>query len=168
MSHSASHQPFPRGVLLGAAALVGLTIIAASAARMTGIGTTPNPTSKVVQVMSLRFEDRSNGAVAVYRAGEDREVGVLAPGTNGFIRSVLRGLARERRSRGIGPEPAFDLTRWADGRLSLDDPATGRTVELGAFGSANSGAFLQFMTAGGLEANSASIPEGVSHDAERE
>lgn len=168
MSQSTSHQPFPRGVLLGAAALVGLTILSASAARMTGIGTTPNPTSQVVERLALRFEDRSNGAVAVYRADEDREVGVLAPGTNGFIRSVLRGLARERRSRGIGPEPSFDLTRWADGRLSLDDPSTGRTVELGAFGSANSGAFAQLMTAGDLEASSASDPEGEGDGSERE
>ena len=70
----------------------------------------------------LRFEDRADGAVLVYDVANDRLVDTLKPGTNGFVRGVLRGLARERRARQIGPAPPFRLTRWADGRLSLDDP----------------------------------------------
>ncbi len=146
MSDSSS-GPIPRGVLLGAAALVGVTLLAAGTARWTGIGTTPNPTSAAVDRLALNFEDRPNGAVAVVAADEERVVEVLEPGTNGFLRSVVRGLVRERRARGIGPEPAFHLTHWADGRLSLDDPATGRTVELGAFGPTNAGVFAQLMAA---------------------
>ena len=66
---------------------------------------------------------------------------MLPPGTNGFIRGVLRGLARDRKLQRIGTEPPFRLTRWVDGRLSLDDPATGRRIELGAFGPTNAAAF---------------------------
>lgn len=148
MSDMTSDRPFPRGVLVGAAVLVALAVVSAAAARLTGVGTTPNPTSVEVDRLALRFEDRPDGAVAVRAAAEGRVIAVLEPGTNGFIRSVLRGLVRERKARGIGAAPAFHLTRWADGRLSLDDPATGRTIELAAFGPANSGAFARLMVAG--------------------
>ena len=63
------------------------------------------------------------------------------------MRGVLRGLARDRRADGIGRSPPFRLTRWADGRLSLDDPATGRHVDLEVFGPTNAGAFAEILTA---------------------
>jgi putative photosynthetic complex assembly protein len=148
VSETTSSNAIPRSVLVGAAVLIGSSILAAGAARWTGIGTTDNPTGDVVDRLALRFEDRADGAVAVFAAGDDRLVEVLAPGSHGFVRGVLRGLARERRARGVGSEPPFHLTRWADGRLSLDDPATGRTIELGAFGPTNAGAFAALFVAG--------------------
>jgi putative photosynthetic complex assembly protein len=148
VSQSTSSDAIPRGVLIAAAVLIGLSILAAGAARWTGVGTTDNPSGDAVDRLALRFEDRPDGAVAVFAAGDDRQVEVLAPGSNGFVRGVLRGLARERRARGVGSEPAFHLTRWADGRLSLDDPATGRTIELGAFGPTNAGVFATLFATG--------------------
>jgi putative photosynthetic complex assembly protein len=135
-------------VLLGAAALLTLSIGLAGVARLTGIGTQRAPLSTPVDRLAIQFADRSDGAVAVLAAEDRRQIDVLAPGTNGFVRGVVRGLVRERRARGIGSEPAFQLTRWADGRLSLDDPATGRTIELGAFGPTNAEAFVQILEAG--------------------
>ena len=41
------------------------------------------------------------------------------------------------------------LTRWADGRLSLEDRTTGRVIALDAFGPTNGEAFAQLLTAGG-------------------
>ncbi|MHA7838451.1 MAG: photosynthetic complex assembly protein PuhC [bacterium] len=143
MADLTSERPFPRGVLLGAAVLLGFSVLSAGAARITGIGTTTSLASTPVEARTLRFEDRPDGRVVVLEetAGGQRPVDVLAPGTNGFIRSVLRGLARERMLRGIGSEPAFRLTRWTDGRLSLEDSATGRRIELDAFGPTNVAAF---------------------------
>ena len=162
MSDPQLDRPFPRGALIGAAALLGTSLLLAGAARITGVGTTSGPTSAPVESRLLRFEDRVDGSVAVYEAADVEPVQVLAPeaasvepvqvlapGTHGFVRSVLRGLARERKRQGVGREPAFRLTRWADGRLSLEDPTTGRSVELGAFGPTNRAAFAQLMTAGG-------------------
>jgi len=83
----------------------------------------------------------------VYAASGGDVVEVLEPGTNGFVRGVLRGLARDRKLRGIGPQPPFELTRWTDGRLSLTDTATGREIELDAFGPTNVGAFARLLTA---------------------
>jgi putative photosynthetic complex assembly protein len=143
-----SERLIPRGVLVGAGALIALTVAAAAAARVSGIGTTEPPVSAPVESRELRFEDRDDGAVAVYEAADGATVDVLAPGTNGFVRGVMRGLARERKRQEIGQQPPFRLTRWADGRLTLDDTATGRRIELAAFGPTNTGAFARLLHAG--------------------
>ena len=43
----------------------------------------------------------------------------------------------------------FRLSAWSDGRLTLDDPATARHIELQAFGSTNTEVFAQLLTAHG-------------------
>ncbi len=101
----------------------------------------------IVERRDLRFEDRADGAVLIYSSPQDRLVDTLPPGTNGFVRGVLRGLVRERRADHIGAAPPFRFTRWADGRLSLDDPSTGRHVDLEVFGPANAGAFADILIA---------------------
>lgn len=142
-------ESFPRGALFGAATLISLTLLSAAAARVSGIGTTRMPDSSPVESRELRFEDRQDGAVVVSEAATDRVVEVLPPGTNGFVRGTMRGLARERRRQDVGARQPFRLTRWADGRLSLEDPSTDRRIDLGAFGPTNVGAFAALLTAQG-------------------
>lgn len=96
----------------------------------------------------LRFLDRSDGAVVILDHPGGEPVEVLAPGTHGFVRGVMRGMARERRSKKVGDEPPYRLTSWSDGRLTLDDPSTGRWVELVAFGPDNFQAFAQLLDRG--------------------
>jgi len=86
--------------------------------------------------------------VVITDARDGSPVDVLI-GENGFIRGTLRGLARTRRSEGIGSEDSFHLASWSDGRLTLDDPATGRHLELQAFGSLNTEVFGRLLTAHG-------------------
>jgi putative photosynthetic complex assembly protein len=76
-----------------------------------------------------------------------RPLAVLDPGTNGFVRGVLRGLARERRRQGLGSEIPFHLAQRADGRLTLVDPATERVIDLKAFGPTNTQAFARLLEA---------------------
>lgn len=148
MSDPFADRPFPRGALFGAAALVVASLIAVASARVSDVGITRMPQSAAVVTRQLRFEDRLDGAVAVYDTGQgDRLVELLPPGTNGFLRGVMRGMARERRRGGIGPMPPFELTRWADGRLSILDPTTGMHVNLEVFGSTNVGVFVNLLTA---------------------
>ena len=66
-------------------------------------------------------------------------------GENGFLRGTLRGLARTRRSEQVSPAVPFHLAQWPDGRLTLDDPATGRHIELLAFGADNAGVFARLL-----------------------
>ena len=153
---TAVDRTLPKGALVGAAVLVALSLAMVAAARIGGYRPAQPPVSTVVDSRELRFVDRSDGAVLVYAGASapdesDRPVDVLAPGTNGFVRGVLRGLVRERRADHIGAAPPFRLTRWADGRLSLDDPSTGRHVDLEVFGPTNAGAFAQILMAGGRQ-----------------
>jgi|SRR5579883_447459 len=136
----------PRGAVIGAAALVGCTLLLVAGARLTGYRPETPPPSRAVLTRTLRFLDRDDGAVIVCEAG--RIVDVLPPQSNGFVRSVLRGLARERRLEHLQAPPEFRLTRWADGRLSLDDPATARHIDLEVFGPTNAQAFAQILMAG--------------------
>ena len=100
----------------------------------------------VVESRSLRFVDRADGAVVIEDVGRGGVASVIEPGQQtGFIRGVMRGLARERRMHGIGNAPPFTLTLWRDGELSLTDSATGRSIELTAFGSTNRAAFAALL-----------------------
>lgn len=142
-------QPsLPRRPLLAAGLLVGFSLLAAATARLTGLGRTSLPESRVVTARELRFLDRPDGSVAVVEPEGERLVELLPAGSNGFLRGVLRGLARDRKLAGVGDGPPFRLVRWADGRLSLEDPTTGRRVDLGAFGESNAGAFARLVTIG--------------------
>ena len=96
---------------------------------------------RALSSVDLRFEDQRDGGVAVRRAEDGEVVAVLAPGTEGFIRATMRGLARERRRGDLGPEAPFRLSAWPDGGLSLEDTATGRTLDLRAFGPTQAEAF---------------------------
>jgi putative photosynthetic complex assembly protein len=138
---------FPRAPLIGLFAVVGLSLAVAATGRITNIGATP-VAGTVIAARDLRFADGADGSVIVTDARDGTPVEVLT-GENGFIRGTLRGLARTRKSEGIGPEDAFRLAAWNDGRLTLDDPATGRHIELEAFGPTNTAVFGRLLTAHG-------------------
>jgi putative photosynthetic complex assembly protein len=138
-------KPFPPGVLWGAATLILFTITLAATARLTGNTLTDVNPSPPAKVLDLTFADRNDGAITVFDAKRQQVVDVLAPGTSGFVRNVMRSMARERRMHGQGADTPFQMTRWTDGRLTIDDPITGRHVDLGAFGSMNTASFARLM-----------------------
>lgn len=98
-----------------------------------------------VRTRALRFEDSDDGGVVVVDADSGDTVERLAPGTNGFLRALMRGLARERLRLGAGPQTPFLLSRSAEGRVRLEDPVTRRDVELNAFGPTNAGVFVRLL-----------------------
>ena len=145
MSHAISEPVVPKGGVLAAAALVLFALAAVTTVRLTGMGEVHMTLPAAVQSRDLQFADGNNGAVLVYDANDHRLVDTLAPGSNGFIRVVLRGLARERRLGDIGSQPPFRLTRYAGGQITLTDTSTGKLIDLGAFGSTNTEAFARLM-----------------------
>ncbi len=152
MADLAAQRPahdVPRAILILAAVLIAIVVAGAWTARISGVGRAAAPEAEALQSLQLRFDDQNDGAVMVRRAGDGATIYRVAPETNGFMRATMRGLAQERRREGAGDETPFVLTRWADGRMSLDDPRTGRRVPLEAFGETNAGAFAKLFVASG-------------------
>jgi len=106
-----------------------------------GGGLVPDDAGPARWQARLHFEDRPNGDIGVLNAA-GQEVACFT-GEQGFMRTALRTLARERLRRGLGPQAPFELTAHANGRLSLSDPSTGVRIALESFGPAQVAAFTR-------------------------
>lgn len=138
----AAHR-FPRAPLFGALAAVSIALIAAAWG-----GLSPHrvavDTSRPLAERVFRVADGAGGAVLLLDARDGSQIDSVT-GQAGFLRGILRALARERRLHDYGPEAAFRLTAWSDGRLTLDDTATGERLDLEAFGSDNLAVFARLL-----------------------
>jgi putative photosynthetic complex assembly protein len=142
---STDPRPTRQWPIAAAAGLVVASIAAVAAVRMSGMPITV-PDAPPVAQRDLRFVDQPDGSIAVLDAADQRIVDRVV-GESGFVRGTLRGLARERKRQGLGPDIAFRLVARADGRLTLLDPATGRRVDLESFGPTNAAAFAHMLSA---------------------
>lgn len=143
--HHDERPVISRAALTGAALLIAITVAGSAWSRYTGAYKDEQPGVAAIEVRDLRFEDRADGAIVVYEHGE--QVDVLDAGDGGFVRGVLRALARHRKvDAELGSEQPFRLVHWADGRLTLIDPATDSRVEINAFGTDNLQAFARLLT----------------------
>lgn len=106
----------------------------------------------VLKETQLHFVDFDHGEISIINAATNQEITRLHTGEDGFMRSVMRGMVRERKARGLGPEVPFQLTLWESGLVSLIDPATQRRVELSAFGHDNVNAFTRLLSGTSLSA----------------
>jgi putative photosynthetic complex assembly protein len=155
------NEALPKAALIGAASCVGITLALTGAV---ALGIVDRPVTmqqsriaahmeKIAQ-RDLQFLDQKGGAVLINDVSQGGTPTVIHAGSkSGFIRGVMRGMARDRHLRGLGPEQPFRLTLWANQNLALEDRATGRIVELNGFGDTNRDAFLALLPiASGAEA----------------
>jgi putative photosynthetic complex assembly protein len=152
MSDPFEGRPFPRGVLIGAAALIVFVIAAAAMVRMTGVGMTELPPAPVAEARELVFLDQGDGrTLAVVPAhgdvAEDGVVAELESGVDGFVLGVMRGMRRERKVRHISFDEPYLLALRTDGRLVFEDPKTGAEIDLRAFGPDNLASFAKLLRA---------------------
>ena len=152
MSH-AHNERVPKAALIMAGALVGFSLLLTATMRIAQIPPAASPAllrsadhAQIVKTRTLRFLDEADRGVRIEDVGTGATASIIVPGQQtGFIRGVMRGLARERKMHGIGSAPPFTLTQWNDGELSLTDTATGRSIELNAFGTTNRAAFAALL-----------------------
>ncbi len=146
MATATQDGAIPRSMVLGALALTAFSVVLAGfgSAGLIG-GADRGERVGIAETRSIVFVDRDDGGVEVLESGRAAPLAVLAPGTNGFVRGALRGLVRERKRRLIGPETPFLLMRRTDGRLVLEDRATGAVIDLAAFGPSNAEPFIRLM-----------------------
>ncbi|WP_407522617.1 photosynthetic complex assembly protein PuhC [Methylobacterium oryzisoli] len=138
----------PRSQVVRILLLTGFAVVAVAIGRVSDVGTTRLPEAQAVQVLDLTVQDRSDGAVALSDARDGRLVATVQPGEDGFLRAALRVMAQARLREGLPREPPFRLTRWDNGTLSLDDLASGRRINLEAFGPTNAAAFARLLQQG--------------------
>ncbi|KGE05213.1 hypothetical protein HRUBRA_00158 [Pseudohaliea rubra DSM 19751] len=127
--------------------MVVFTVIGVASLRLSGYEPPAEPRGAMVDSRLLRFEDVRNGLVYVYDAQSGDRLAQLAPAEDSFIRGIMRSMARARRARDIGMQPAFLLARYADGSLVLADTALENEVNLVAFGQTNEASFAALLTA---------------------
>jgi putative photosynthetic complex assembly protein len=148
MAEALSRPAFlPRRMLLMAAVVVGGTLVLAVPGHRAPVN--PATTGETpLATRDLRFADRDDGAVVVTDARSGAVIEVLPGGSEGFVRGAMRGLVRQRRLGGHGPDLPFRLSTWPDGRITLLDTANGNAMELHAFGRTNAEAFLKLLAIG--------------------
>jgi len=145
MSH-AHHEhdvggPLPFIVI---AALLVLIVAAVAGIRIFDWVSRDMPAAAVVD-RDLFFRDLGQGQILVIDASSDEVLQSIGPGEQGFMRATVRGLAQQRLRQGDGDQVPFTLSGRADGRLLLEDPVTGRIVDLTAFGPTNAAAFADLL-----------------------
>lgn len=156
---TAIHRPHdptvPKGALIATGVLVLGVLTVTAGLRIAQVPPAASPVLEraaervaPLAARTLTFADQANGGVMIRDVATGAVVKEIEPGDQaGFIRGVMRGLARDRKMRGIGAEPPFTLTAWQNGQLSLVDGATGRTIELSGFGDSNRAAFMALLSA---------------------
>ena len=139
-------KPFPKAPLIAAFLLVGASLLVVGGTRL-GLMSAPAMTqearvAEVARTGDLRFYDLPDGAVRVVAEGEADRVIPVASG--GFVRGVLRSLVRDRRAQELG---AKLIVR------TVEDMATGRVLNLNAFGPTNRLDFVNLIAPVGQAAN---------------
>lgn len=127
-------QTFPKPVLYGAAVLIAFTFSLALFSRLTGQRMDWVPDADIVAKREILFLAAADGDIAIRDAKTGVELGVYAHETNAFVRSVAHGLGIERGLTDPAAQVPYQIVRWSDGRVTVSDPVSGRSVELGAFG----------------------------------
>lgn len=137
----------PRALLMAIGALVLLTLALVSFATLTGqepAASYPKDLA-VQQERMLVFRPAEAGGLIVTDAGSGATVAELSPETAGFVGGMQRAVLRVRMLSDVPADAPMRLVKWADGRLTLIDPATGWRAELLGFGRDNTEAFARLL-----------------------
>jgi putative photosynthetic complex assembly protein len=133
----------PRLLLKGMLALALSTLAITSFAVLTGREPSAQPApSTPVRELWVILDGHDAQAVTVRRADGSLLVD-LAHG--GFVTVIQNGLATERRKHGMDPLLPVRIVEYENGRLAVEDPETGWSIELYAFGDQNKAAFERLL-----------------------
>jgi putative photosynthetic complex assembly protein len=142
----ASHERemIPRTLLRGMLALALASLAIATYSSVTGRPHAGVPAEgKVIAERALILEGVSAQAVVV----RDIDGTVLLDLPHGgFITVIQSGMERARRVAQVPGNPPMRVVRYDNGRLVAEDPATGWSAELYAFGQDNKAAFERLLT----------------------
>ncbi|MBV0914210.1 photosynthetic complex assembly protein PuhC [Anianabacter salinae] len=137
-------EMIPRNLLRGMFALAMTSLALVTFAVLTDRDPVGQPKpAEVTESRTVTLEGGGSKAVTVY----DETGAVLADlAHGGFITVIQNGMSRERMKQNVAGNPPVELIRYANGRLTIHDPSTNWSVELGNFGGDNKAAFERLMS----------------------
>lgn len=140
---SQSPEMVPKVLLLGMLALALASLAVVSFAVATG----REPVGVPAQAEMLREKwivlEGLNAQAVIVRDADGKVLMDLPHG--GFVTVIQSGLATERRKHGVDPLKPLRIVEYANGRLVAEDPETGWSAELYAFGADNKAAFERLL-----------------------
>jgi putative photosynthetic complex assembly protein len=148
-----TNNALPRHAVLAFGILLALVMAGVGAVRLSGVNIRL-PDAPTAAQRTLRFEDGPGGTVSVLDARTGQQIDSVS-GEAGFLRGSLRALVRERKKRGIGSGPGFELIARTDGRLTLFDPATSERLDLESFGPTNAAVYRRWLDGAATAATAA-------------
>ncbi len=136
----------PSRLVVAAGVLIAACLSLAAFGRYTGLGVIRMPEAEIVQYRDIRLGERADGSVDVADAATGGIIGVIGPGSNGFVKGVMRGRPHQQQVQGLsGDGPPFRLTQHADGRLTIEDLGTRVKIAITNFGPTNAEAFSRLL-----------------------
>jgi putative photosynthetic complex assembly protein len=152
LGHNHDDLQVPREVLIAIGIMLAVIVIMAGAVRLGWIAPSGNPelsrnAANIAPAVErqLLFADTQDGSVLITDAQTQNEVITIPYGESGFLRAIVRGMAKQRLAAGGTADQPFILTRWENGALSLRDPITGRSRELIGFGDNQTASFERIL-----------------------
>lgn len=136
----------PRGPLIGAGILVALVFVLAISAQRYGLGAAKEGSTDVAERRTLTFTRTVDGGMDIDDIGTHVRVAHLMPDHNGFIFGMMRGIEYKRTVAHRELNAPFELTRWSDGRVTLDDKASGMHITVNSFGATQLESFEPLFT----------------------
>lgn len=106
----------------------------------------PQPVTELPRAsLTVRFEAQADGGLSVIDVARGREMDHLAPGENGFLTTLIRVVRRDIERTPETLSLPFRIEAWQDHRVTLTDSATGRRIDLIAFGPSNAEIFIRWL-----------------------
>lgn len=134
-------------MLFAAAALIAGSLFVATVGALSRQDAPALRADEIVAAYDIRFVDQTDGGLTAMLA-DGAVLSRMNAEESGFARGILRGLGRGRKLSGAAEESPYRLVRTRDGRLLLEDGASGVSIELGVFGSDNAESFARLWRAG--------------------
>jgi putative photosynthetic complex assembly protein len=134
----------PKGLLIAMAALALSSLAIVSFAVLTGRAPTGQPVEAAILEERLIVLEGHGAKAVTVRDISGRLLVDLDHG--GFVTVIQNGLERARTVQRVAQDKPVRLIAYANGRLTILDPETGWSAELGAFGSDNRAAFERLMS----------------------
>lgn len=132
-------KPLARAMFALALASLGLVTFAA----VTGRDPVGQPQASTAVAERMIVLEGNDAQSVTLRNPDGSLIAELPHG--GFITVIQNAMARERLVHRIDGNPPLRIVRYANGRLVAEDPATGWSAELYAFGADNKAAFERLL-----------------------